>query len=153
MSTVVVLTPIIIANWPAISATIVAAVSSMGYAAARNAVENSAQNVNETNKTEIEVENSDILQGAAGTNEVITVEKEGIRAVFSRDARGSLRLCMEGKGYSDAELRRIGQELTDRVTQQYVYHRVVSELKQRNMTIVDEEVKEDRTVKIRIRNS
>lgn len=152
MSTVIVLTPIIIANWTAISAAITAAVSSMGYATVRNAVENSL-NVNQTSKTEIEVENSDILKGAAGTNETITVEKEGIRAVFSRDARGSLRLCMEGKGYSKSELKRIGKELTDRVTQQYVYHRVVSELKQRNMTIVNEEVKQDRTVKIRIRNS
>jgi hypothetical protein len=152
MSTVIVLTPIIIANWSAISAAVTAAVSSMGYAAVRNAVQNE-QNANTTNKTEIEVENSDILKGSAGMNETITVEKEGIRAVFSRDARGSLRLCMEGKGYSKSELKRIGKELTDRVTQQYVYHRVVSELKQRNMTIVDEEVKQDRTVKIRIRNS
>jgi len=151
MSTIVVLTPIIIANWPAITAAITAAVSSMGYAAVRNAAE--AVNTSEINKTEIEVENSDILQTAAGTNETITVEKEGIRAVFSRDARGSLRLCIEGKGYGKSELRRIGKELTDRVTQQYVYHRVVSELKQRNMTIVDEEVKQDRTVRIRIRNS
>ncbi len=104
-------------------------------------------------KTEIEVENSEILKGAAGTNEEIVVEKEGIRAVFTRDARGSLRVCMEGTGYTKGQLRHIGQELIDRVTQQYVYHRVVSGLKQHNMTIVDEAVKQDRTVKIRIRNS
>lgn len=151
MSTVIVLTPIIIANWAAISAAITAAVSTMGYAAVRNAEADCS--INTTNKTEIEVDNSDILQGAAGTNQEIVVEKEGIRAVFTRDARGSLKVCMEGKGYSKAQLRQIGQELIDRVTQQYVYNRVVTELKQRNMTIVDEEVKEDRTVKIRIRNS
>jgi hypothetical protein len=99
------------------------------------------------------VENSEILAASVGTDEEIVVEKEGLRAVFSRDARGSLRVCVEGHGHSKAELRRIGQELIDRVTQQYVYHRIVSELKERHMTIVDEEVKEDRTVKIRIRNS
>jgi hypothetical protein len=38
------------------------------------------------------------------------------------------------------------------VTQQYAYHRIVTELKQRNMTIVDEHVSEDQTVKIRVRN-
>jgi predicted phosphoribosyltransferase len=59
---------------------------------------------------------------------------------------------MEGTNQSRSELRRLGQELIDRVTQQYVYHRVVTELKARNMTIVDEEVAEDRTVKIRVRS-
>jgi hypothetical protein len=152
MSTVVVLTPIIIANWAAISAAITAAVSTMGYASVRNAAECKTK-TDVKSKAEIEVENSEILKGAAGTNEEIVVEKEGIRAVFSRDARGSLRVCMEGVGYSKGQLRHIGQELIDRVTQQYVYHRVVSGLKERSMTIVDEEVKQDRTVKIRVRNS
>ena len=59
---------------------------------------------------------------------------------------------MEGRGYSKADLRKIGQELVDRVTQQYVYHRVMTEMKERNMHVVSEEVAEDRTVKIRIRN-
>ena len=75
-----------------------------------------------------------------------------MRATFSRDARGALKLCMEGEGFSKAELKKAGQELVDRVTQQYVYHRVVSELKERNMNIVDEEVAADRTVTIRVRN-
>ena len=36
---------------------------------------------------------------------------------------------MEGKGLSKAELRALGEELMGRVTQQYVYHRIVTELK------------------------
>jgi hypothetical protein len=87
------------------------------------------------------------------TNQKIVVERgDGVRGVFTRDERGALRLCMEGEAVSKAELQRIGQELIDRVTQQYVYHRVVTELKQRNMTIVDESVSADRTVKIKVRN-
>ena len=66
--------------------------------------------------------------------------------------RGGLRVCMEGENRSKAELRKIGQELVDRVTQQYVYNRMVTELKQQHMNIVSEEVAEDRTVKIRVRN-
>ena len=46
----------------------------------------------------------------------------------------------------------MGEELLGRVTQQFVYHRIVNELKDRNMAIVSEEVSEDRTVKIRVRN-
>ena len=151
MSTVVVLTPIIIANWPAIVAVVSAAVGTMGFSAVQ-AAEAETSHVTGTTREEIEVDNSEILATAAGQGQEIVVEREGLRAVFTRDARGSLRVCMEGKGYSKADLRNIGQELVDRVTQQYVYHRVMTEMKQRNMHVVSEEVAEDRTVRIRVRN-
>jgi hypothetical protein len=59
---------------------------------------------------------------------------------------------MEGQGYTKSQLHKIGEELIERVTQQYVYHRIVSELKDNHMTILDEEVESDRTVRIRVRN-
>jgi hypothetical protein len=49
-------------------------------------------------------------------------------------------------------LRRLGEELIGRVTQQYAYHRVISELKERQMDIVGERVGEDQSIKIRVRN-
>lgn len=152
MSTVMVITPIIIANWPAITAAVTAAVGSIGFAAVQQSSIESRGTTTGTNREEIEVEDSDILQGTAGTTEQIVVERDGVRAIFSRDARGALKLCMEGNGLSKAELRRLGEELIGRVTQQYAYHRIVTELKQRNMTIVDEQVTKDQTVKIRVRN-
>jgi len=150
MSTVMVITPILIANWPAITAAVAAAVGTMGFASAheRHAGEARAG----TSREEIEVEESEILESAAGTSEEIVVERDGVRATFSRDSRGALRVCMEGGGLSKAQLRKLGNELVGRVTQQYAYHRVVTELKQRNMTIVDEHVTKDQTVKIRVRN-
>jgi hypothetical protein len=151
MSTVLVLTPIIIGNWPMIMAAVTAAAGTLGFTAARTAEAVAQQEAATASREEIEVENSEILAAAAGTEETIVIQREGLKATFTRDARGSLRVCMEGKGHSKRELRRIGQELVDRVTQQYVYHRVVSELKSRHMNIVDEEVTADRTVKIRVR--
>ncbi len=151
MSAVIVLTPIIIANWPVITAVVGAAVGSLGFSAVQG-IEVEKSQVKGTTREEIEIDNSDILENAGGRGEEIVVEREGLRAVFSRDARGTLRVCMEGKGHSKAELRKIGQELVDRVTQQYVYHRVITEMKERNMHVVSEEVAEDRTVKIRVRN-
>jgi len=151
MSTVMVITPIIIANWPAITAAVTAAVSSIGFAALQHSeVESSGTTT--TNRAEIEVEDSDILGQTEGTNQQIVVERDGVRAVFSRDARGALKLCLEGGGLSKAELKKLGEELIGRVTQQYAYHRIVTELKQRNMTIVDEQVTKNQTVKIRVRN-
>ncbi len=46
----------------------------------------------------------------------------------------------------------MGQELIGRVTQQYVYHKMITELRERKLAVVDEEVAEDRTIKIRVRN-
>ena len=158
MSTSVVIIPIIVANWPAITAVVSAAAATMGFtsaAAAATGISALQQGLSEqqgTTREEMEVDNSEILANTAGVGEQIVVEREGMRAVFSRDARGTLRVCMEGEGYSKAQLRKIGQELVDRVTQQYVYHRVVTEMKQRKMHVVSEEVTADRTVKIRVRN-
>jgi hypothetical protein len=150
MGASIVLIPIIIANWPAITAVVVAAVGTMGFSAVQDAEVHT--HVAGTTREEIEVDNSEILENAAGHGEQLVVEREGVRAVFSRDARGGLRVCMEGQNHSKADLRKIGQELVDRVTQQYVYNRMVTELKQQHMQIVSEEVTEDRTVKIRVRN-
>jgi hypothetical protein len=152
MSTVIVLAPLIVAGWPAITAAVTAAIGTMGFTLARASVPGQIMQGDGLNRAEIEVEDSEILQGTAGTGQQLVVERDGIRAVFSRDARGALKVCMEGKKHSKSELKKIGEELLGRVTQQYVYHRIVTELKERNMSIVEEEVSEDRTVKIRVRN-
>ncbi len=152
MSTVLVVAPIVIGNWPLISAAVTTAVASLGFALASDLEQAQTQGTRGKTRAEIEVPDSEILQEAAGADQEIMVERDGVRATFSRDARGALRVCMEGQGRSKAELRRIGQELIDRVTQQYVYHRIMTELNERGMTVVDEQVAEDRTVKIRVRN-
>lgn len=152
MSTVLVVTPLIVAGWPILSAAITAAVGTMGFAAAQNAGPRVRQIADAKSRAEIEVDDSEILAGSAGTGEQMVVERDGIRAVFSRDARGALKLCVEGHGHSKAELKRVGEALVGRVTQQYAYHRVVSELKERQMTILDERVGEDQAIHIRVRN-
>jgi hypothetical protein len=152
MSCVIVVTPLIIAGWPAITAAVTAAVGTMGYALSKDTGPRRRQLATGKATAEIEVEDSEILEAAAGTGEELVVEKDGIRAVFSRDARGALKVCMEGEGQSKKELKRLGEELIGRVTQQYVYHKMITELKERNMAVVGEEVAEDRTIKIRVRN-
>jgi hypothetical protein len=152
MSTVIVITPLIIANWPVITAAVTAAIGTMGFSIVRGAVPRERTGVSSVTRAEIEVEDAEILPDAGSTAEQLVVERDGVRAVFTRDARGALKVCMEGAGVSKGELKRIGEELIGRVTQQYVYHRVITEMKQRKMSIVDEEVTADRSVKIRVRS-
>lgn len=152
MSAVVVVTPVIVASWPAIAAAISAAMGTAGFALSQEQEEWVKEKQSTRTRTEIDVEDSEILAEAAGLQQEIVVERDGIIARFSRDARGALRVCMEGEGYSKSQLKQIGDDLIGRVTQQYVYDRVVTEMKNRNMTVVNEEVDEDRTVRIRVRN-
>ena len=61
-------------------------------------------------------------------------------------------MCVEGKGRSKGQLKQIGEDLIGRVTQQYAYHRIMTEMQERNMTVVHEEIDEDQTVRIRVKN-
>lgn len=157
MSSVLIVTPLIIANWSVISAAVIGAAGTLGFSLASAAASAAGQargsvRSSGVNRAEIEAENSEVLADAAGSGEEMVIEKDGVKATFSRDARGALKVCMEGAGHTKAQLREIGENLMGVVTQQYVYHRVVTELKQRHMPIVNEEVTADRTVKIRVRN-
>jgi hypothetical protein len=134
------------------SAAITAAIGTMGFAAAQNKGPRVRQIAGSKASAEIELEDSEILAGSAGTGEQMVVERDGIRAIFSRDARGALKLCVEGSGQSKAELKQIGEALVGRVAQQYAYHRLVSELKDRQMTILEERVSADQAIHIRVRN-
>jgi hypothetical protein len=153
MSTVLVVTPLIVAGWPMLTAAITAAVGTMGFAMTQDTGSRRQVLPEAKNRAEIEVDDAEILAGTGGTGEELVVERDGLRAVFGRDARGALKLCLEGAGHSKAELQRIGEELIGRVTQQYVYHRVVSELNERQMSVVDERVGQDQSITIRVRNS
>ena len=150
MSTVVIIAPIIVTSWPMITAAVAAAAASAGFAVAKDV--SIASKTSVKMREEFEVENSEILAGNATSDQEIVIEKDRLRATFKRDRRGSLHVCMEGVGYSKKQLREMGEELLGRVTQQYAYHRLVTEMKERDMVVVDEEVQEDQSIKIRVRN-
>ena len=156
MSTVLIVAPIVVASWPAITAAVTAAIGTIGFtlvrAEANASLDQNSEKKSVSKREVIEIEESEILAAAAGVAEQLVVERDGVRATFSRDARGALKLCVEGHHLSKSELRAIGEELIGRVTQQYAYHRIMTELKERNMTVVDEQLTTEQSVKIRVRN-
>ena len=160
MSTVLIVAPVVITGWPLLTAAVTASITSLGYALAADGVqtmnecfEELEERTDQRIREEITLENSEILADAHNRGETLTVEKGNVKATFYRDARGTLRLTIDGVGLSKAELRKIGDELLGRVTQQYAYNRLVTEMKERGMEIVAETVEEDDTVKIRVRNN
>jgi hypothetical protein len=161
MSTVLIVAPVVITSWPLITAAITATVTTLGYAVAADTEQEVDQDSLECHEEEEErqvseefaLENSEILADARNRGETLTIVNGNVRATFHRDVRGELRLTIRAVGLSKAEIRKIGEELIGRVTQQYAYNRLVTEMKERGMEIIEETVEEDDTVKIRVRNS
>ena len=155
MSCVCILTPVVIAAWPAFSAAVVAAATSLGYQVASevSAVTKAASVApNNSNKVELEVENSEVVTNQLGREQRIAVTRDGVTITFSRDARGKAALCVTGEGRSKDELRAMGEELSQCVVQQYVYQKLMGEMRSRGFNVVEEEVNEERSIRLKVRH-
>ena len=155
MSCVCILTPVVIAAWPAFSAAVVAAATSLGYQVAsevsadRKATALAPKN---SSKVELEIENSEVVTNQLGREQRISVTREGVTITFSRDARGKAALCVTGEGRSKDELRAMGEELSQCVVQQYVYQKLMGEMRSRGFNVVEEETSADRSIRLKVRH-
>jgi polyribonucleotide nucleotidyltransferase len=104
------------------------------------------------NMIELELENSQSVGDSLAREEEITFVKDGITVVFRRDIRGRLQVCVSGENISKARLREMGEELANKVIQRYVYNRVVSELDQTDMKIIEQDIDDDETIRIKFRS-
>ena len=155
MSAVCILAPVVIAAWPAFSAAVVAAATSLGYQIAHEAAneKRAATTAREdSNKVELEIERSEVVTNQLGRDQRIAVTREGVTVTFTRDARGKASLCVTGEGHSQEELRALGEELSQRVVQQYVYQKLMDEMRARGFNVVEEEVNEDRSIRLKVRH-
>ena len=145
MSAIIVLTvaiPAAAAAWPVI----VSAGGALGFAAARKQEKQKGL----INEIELAL-NPNAVAGEADTPEEVVLEKEGVRVAVCRDLDGRVSARVSGADRSDEELEQIGRRLIDGLTQQYAYHRLLTELKQRNFNVVEEEVEADGTVRLKVR--
>ena len=155
MSCVCILTPVVIAAWPAFSAAVVAAAASLGYAVVEEGVQQQQQSrVAETGgrQVQLEIEQSEIVTKQLGRGQSIKVTRGEVTVVFSRDARGKASICVTGPGHSDEELRAIGEELSQRVVQRYVYNRLIEECRAREFNVVEEEVDQNHAIRLKVRH-
>ena len=153
MSCVCILTPVVIAAWPAFSAAVVAAANSLGYVLVDEAIKQSQKTTQKSNRqVNLEIANSEVVTGALGRDQQICVTREGVTVVFSRDARGRASVCVSGPSFTDVELRRMGQELSQRVVQKYVYQRLMDEMSMRQFTVVEEEVDANHAIRLKVRH-
>jgi hypothetical protein len=72
--------------------------------------------------------------------------------VFSRDVRGRAAVCVSGAGRTEEELQALGEAISRRVVQQYVYQRLKSEMDARRFVVVEETIDDSHTIRLKVRH-
>lgn len=154
MSCVCILTPVVIAAWPAFSAAVVAAATSLGYQVVAETNQTSPATVapKAAGKVSLEIPQSELVTNQLARDQRMAVTREGVTVIFARDARGKASLCVTGTGQSDAELRALGEELSGRVVQQYVYQKLMGEMQARGFVVVEEEAAANQAIRLKVRH-
>ena len=154
MSCVCILAPVVIAAWPAFSAAVMAAASSLGYEAVSGIKKDGQTTVTpkRSGAVNLEIPQSELVTSQLARDQRLSVTRDGVTVTFSRDARGRASLCVTGNGQSDEVLRALGEELSGRVVQQYVYQKLRDEIRTRGFVVVEEQTEESRAIRLKVRH-
>ena len=156
MSAIVVLPvvlPALPSALPIIASAVGAAAGLLGFAAVSNeagTVEVEAENGVEAGVT-LEVDNADLIHNSLALGQEQVFVKGDITVRFKRDLNGDTSVSVHGEDHTEEELQEVGQQFVNTVLQQYAYHQIVTELKNRDFNMVDQEVDEDGTVRLHVR--
>ncbi len=151
MSACCILAPIVIAAWPAFSAAVVAAASSLGYTVARE-ITRSDKSATASTQVQLELPQSELVMDRLARDQRLTVTRDGVTVTFSRDARGRAAICVDGQGHTQQQLRALGEELSGRVIQQYVYQKLMAEIQQRGFLVVENQTDEKQSIRLKVRH-
>ena len=152
MGAVLILTPIIIGSWPAITAAVAGAAAAMGLMVSESVKESVKESQSDTEQSvELELSDSKVLAESMATDQEIVLTKGTIELRVKRDERGRCSVCAKGTGHSEIELKKIAEEFTQKLTQCFVYDKVMRELKSKDFQVVNEEISEDESIRIHVR--
>ena len=155
MSTTLIIAPIVIASWPAISGAAIGAAAALGFALTKEAqalkaeIEGKAEARCE--EVEISMENSEILEKSLHAGQEMVFSKDNVTIRITRDERGRCVVCASGTGHTKTELKTMAEQFSQKLTQCFTYNRVMTELKNKNFNVVNEEVMTDESVRIHVR--
>ncbi len=149
MSVVFIVAPAVVASWPLLCGAVAGAAAALGYKALNTGgtiIEEQADR-----SVEVSLEGSEIIADSMKRESEFVIAKGDITARFSRAADGRCTVHVSGHNLTEEELSSAGRELIGKVTQQYAYNRVVSEMKKQGFTVTSEEVAADKTIRINVR--
>jgi hypothetical protein len=148
MSSVSVMTPIIVASWPVIMQAVAGAAASMGFAIAVNEGDPKTENaVHESVETQLE--GSDIAENI-GKKQSIVMTRNGVKIEFKVDGRGRCTVCASGPNLTKTQLKAVADEVAGKVTQQYVYNKLMTELQNNNFKVTSQAVGSDQSIQVQV---
>lgn len=153
MSVVFVVAPAVIVGWPILCGAVAAAAGALGYNSLKCGQETEIDLDSlgaSKNCVEIPLEDSQVIADTMARESQFTINKDDVAATFYRAADGRVSVHVSGDNKTDNELDAMGQELIGRVTQQYAYNKVLTELKQQGFSVTSEEVANDQTIRIHV---
>ena len=152
MSAVLILTPVVIGGWPTIVAAVAGAASALGLVVKETVKQDIAQQEQAAQQSvEVELSNSEVITKNLALEKEIVLTKGDIEIRVGRDERGRCSICVKGKGRTKAELKQMAEEFSQKMTQCFVYNRVATELRNKGFQMVNEEVMDDKSIRINVR--
>jgi hypothetical protein len=140
----------VVTAWPGLSSAILAATAAMGYSCLTNTEAKEGDKLN-IKEVRLEMDNAEIVSDRLSREGKIVVCKDGIYVTFSKDIRNKISICVAGSGYSEEQLRRVGEKLSHRIIQEYVYQKIKASLSQAQGLAVEESVDEDSSIHVKVR--
>ena len=149
MSVVFIVAPAVVASWPILCGVIAAAAGTLGFKALNTGQRIDARQSAEA-FVEIPLEASEVVADAMKRESAFVIANDEVVATFKRAADGRCIVHVSGKDKTEQELTAAGRQILGRVTQQYAYNKVLTELKSQGFTVTNEEVANDQTIRIRV---
>lgn len=156
MSVIFIVAPAVAIGWPVLCSSIAGAAAVLGFtlesaACAAEGAAHSQKDMEQQTGIDLALDGSDIVSESMKRESEFAITNGEVTATFRRAADGHCTVHVSGQNKTDAELQSIGQEILGRVTQQYAYNKVVTELKKQGFAIADEEMTTDQAVRLRVR--
>ncbi len=156
MSGVFVMAPVLAAAPVVLTATTAVAVS-LGFSVVADQVQSVQDELNRLLReqpervAEFDVAEAKGLQKLIAQQGPIILDRPDATICF-QPGKGRIQMLVRGKGQqTHQELEELGQQVLQKIQQQYAYHAVVSDLKKRGFGKVEEAVDEDGTIRLRLR--
>ena len=144
--TMVCLTPVVIAAWPAIASFVAGAAAALGFAAVSS--RQTEQVAEAVNTVEVELEQSSVLSGYTDQN--LQFIREGVMLTVRTNERGRLVLTAAGSE-SKESLHQKALTFADRLQQAYAYDKAMTQLRQSGFNVVEQTVEQDQQIHITLR--
>lgn len=146
MSCVLILTPVVVASWPLLSQLVMSVVSNMGFS---NVKEEVGEEIEQA--VELEVKNTQAITDALKRERKLVLKRGDTIVTFGKDIRGKCKVTVKGENKSREELKKLGEEIAQKIVQQYMYNKIKDELGRKNFRVVEEKVSSDETIRVTVR--